>query len=149
VTLPRWNGFRLIVLFGIGSLVMRAAGCVVNDMWDRDIDRQVAPHGGAAAGLSGALGMRQATAFLALLLAMPGLAVLVQLNPLSMGAGRVLPRAGGPFTLWPSASHGGRSLSWGLPSALARPWAMRRPRGQLAWAQAALYGCHHSLAARL
>ena len=33
---------RLILLFGLGSLVMRSAGCVVNDMWDRDIDRQVA-----------------------------------------------------------------------------------------------------------
>ena len=27
---------RLIVLFAIGGLVMRAAGCVVNDLWDRD-----------------------------------------------------------------------------------------------------------------
>ncbi|MGD0434033.1 MAG: UbiA family prenyltransferase, partial [Acetobacteraceae bacterium] len=33
---------RLIVLFAVGSVVMRAAGCVVNDLWDRDIDRRVA-----------------------------------------------------------------------------------------------------------
>src|SRR5205085_10524329 len=33
---------RLVLLFAIGSVVMRAAGCVVNDLWDRDIDRQVA-----------------------------------------------------------------------------------------------------------
>src|SRR5258708_38585912 len=33
---------RLILLFGIGGVVMRAAGCVVNDLWDRDIDRLVA-----------------------------------------------------------------------------------------------------------
>src|ERR1700681_1587642 len=33
---------RLILLFAIGSAVMRAAGCVVNDLWDRDIDRRVA-----------------------------------------------------------------------------------------------------------
>ena len=29
-------------LFLVGSFVMRAAGCVVNYMWDRDLDRQVA-----------------------------------------------------------------------------------------------------------
>ena len=38
---PREAG-RLVLLFAIGSLVMRAAGCVVNDLWDRDIDRKVA-----------------------------------------------------------------------------------------------------------
>src|SRR6187200_1245831 len=38
----RLESIRLILLFAIGSLVMRAAGCVVNDLWDRDIDRAVA-----------------------------------------------------------------------------------------------------------
>src|SRR4029077_15167635 len=33
---------RLIALFAVGSVVMRSAGCVVNDLWDRDIDRKVA-----------------------------------------------------------------------------------------------------------
>ncbi|MDB5404726.1 MAG: 4-hydroxybenzoate octaprenyltransferase, partial [Rhodopila sp.] len=33
---------RLVALFAVGSLAMRAAGCVVNDLWDRDIDRKVA-----------------------------------------------------------------------------------------------------------
>ena len=55
---------RLIILFGIGSLVMRAAGCVVNDMWDRDIDRQVARTAGRPLA-SGALNMRHAALFLA------------------------------------------------------------------------------------
>ncbi len=40
---------RLLALFAVGSLVMRAAGCVVNDMWDRDLDRQVARTARAAA----------------------------------------------------------------------------------------------------
>ena len=39
---PLHQAARLIVLFAIGALVMRAAGCVVNDLWDRDIDRMVA-----------------------------------------------------------------------------------------------------------
>ena len=33
---------RLLGLFGAGALVMRGAGCTINDLWDRDIDQQVA-----------------------------------------------------------------------------------------------------------
>ena len=32
---------QLIALFGLGSFVMRGAGCTINDMWDRNIDRLV------------------------------------------------------------------------------------------------------------
>lgn len=32
-----WN----IGLFGVGAAVMRGAGCVINDLWDRDIDKKV------------------------------------------------------------------------------------------------------------
>lgn len=32
-----WN----LSLFGIGALVMRGAGCTINDLWDRDIDKKV------------------------------------------------------------------------------------------------------------
>ena len=28
-------------LFGVGAFAMRGAGCTINDLWDRDIDRQV------------------------------------------------------------------------------------------------------------
>ena len=35
------NDWKLIVLFALGALVMRPAGCVINDLWDRDIDAQV------------------------------------------------------------------------------------------------------------
>ena len=71
---------RLILLFAVGSVVMRSAGCVVNDMWDRDIDRQVARTAGRPLA-SGALRMREAAIFLVLLLA-AGLAVLLSLNRL-------------------------------------------------------------------
>jgi 4-hydroxybenzoate polyprenyltransferase len=27
--------------FGAGAFFMRGAGCIVNDMWDRDIDKKV------------------------------------------------------------------------------------------------------------
>ena len=72
---------RLVLLFGLGSLAMRAAGCVVNDLWDRDIDRRVARTAGRPLA-SGAIRPRRALVFLAALLAC-GLLVLLSLNPLA------------------------------------------------------------------
>jgi 4-hydroxybenzoate polyprenyltransferase len=83
VSLP--ETIRLITLFAIGSLVMRAAGCVVNDLWDRDIDRKVARTAGRPLA-SGALRPRHALVFLMVLL-LAGLAVLLQLNRLSQVLG--------------------------------------------------------------
>jgi 4-hydroxybenzoate polyprenyltransferase len=76
---------RLVSLFAFGSLVMRAAGCVVNDLWDRDIDRKVVRTAGRPLA-SGALRPRHALTFLAALL-LAGLAVLLQLNRLSQALG--------------------------------------------------------------
>ncbi|MFT8640831.1 4-hydroxybenzoate polyprenyltransferase [Acetobacter orientalis] len=127
---------RLIVLFGIGSLVMRGAGCVVNDMWDRDIDRQVARTAGRPLA-SGALSMKQATLFLALLLAI-GLGVLVQLNTLSwvLGVSSLVLVALYPlakrFTWWPQ-------LVMGFTFGFGAPMGYAAAAGHLSWAQAALY----------
>ena len=30
-----------LALFGTGALLLRGAGCTINDLWDRDIDAQV------------------------------------------------------------------------------------------------------------
>ena len=30
-----------LTLFGVGSYVMRGAGCTINDMWDRHLDKKV------------------------------------------------------------------------------------------------------------
>ncbi|MBO0711473.1 MAG: 4-hydroxybenzoate octaprenyltransferase, partial [Acetobacteraceae bacterium] len=76
---------RLLVLFAVGSVVMRAAGCVVNDLWDRDIDRLVT-RTAARPLASGALRPRQALAFLAMLLAI-GLVILLALPPLAQALG--------------------------------------------------------------
>ncbi|XP_071863353.1 ubiquinone biosynthesis protein COQ2, mitochondrial [Bombus fervidus] len=38
-TLP---DLQLLSLFGMGAFVMRGAGCIINDMWDQDIDGMVA-----------------------------------------------------------------------------------------------------------
>ena len=72
------GSLRLILLFAIGSVVMRAAGCVVNDIWDRRLDRLVARTAGRPLA-SGALVVPQALALLAVLLSL-GLIVLLQLN---------------------------------------------------------------------
>lgn len=32
----------LIALFGVGAVLMRGAGCTINDLWDKDIDAKVA-----------------------------------------------------------------------------------------------------------
>ncbi|GBQ59441.1 4-hydroxybenzoate octaprenyltransferase [Komagataeibacter swingsii] len=82
---PMARRIFLIVLFGIGSIVMRGAGCVVNDMWDRDIDRQVARTAGRPLA-SGALSMREAALFLAALLLI-GFNILMNLNTLSQVLG--------------------------------------------------------------
>ena len=83
---PPWpEAARLILLFALGSLVMRAAGCVVNDLWDRDIDRQVARTASRPLA-SGALRARHALVFLTALLAI-GLVILLQLNRLAQVLG--------------------------------------------------------------
>ncbi|XP_040438720.1 LOW QUALITY PROTEIN: 4-hydroxybenzoate polyprenyltransferase, mitochondrial [Falco naumanni] len=37
--LPDWH---MLALFGVGAVLMRGAGCTINDMWDRDYDKKVA-----------------------------------------------------------------------------------------------------------
>lgn len=58
----------LAALFAVGGFAMRGAGCTVNDMWDRDIDGQVARTKQRPLA-SGAMSMGQATGFLAAQLA--------------------------------------------------------------------------------
>ncbi len=33
--------WRLMIMFLIGAIIMRGAGCIINDLWDRDLDKQV------------------------------------------------------------------------------------------------------------
>jgi 4-hydroxybenzoate polyprenyltransferase len=73
---------RLIALFAIGSFAMRGAGCTINDIWDRDIDRQVERTRNRPLA-SGELSLTQAAVFLCAQL-LTGLGVLVQLPPLTV-----------------------------------------------------------------
>jgi 4-hydroxybenzoate polyprenyltransferase len=67
-----------LILFAIGATVMRGAGCVWNDITDRDIDAKVARTRSRPIP-SGAVSVRAALAFMALL-ALTGLLVLLQFN---------------------------------------------------------------------
>ncbi|XP_025829164.1 4-hydroxybenzoate polyprenyltransferase, mitochondrial-like [Agrilus planipennis] len=68
----------LLFLFGTGALVMRGAGCTINDMWDRDIDAKVVRTVDRPL-VKGDISMKQAWKFLAGQLSV-GLLVLLQLN---------------------------------------------------------------------
>ena len=112
----------LIALFLVGAFLMRGAGCVVNDMWDRDLDRQVTRTANRPLA-SGALRMRQATAFLAALLAI-SLLILLQLRPMaqilgvaSLGLVALYPAAK-RVTWWPQLMLG-FTFGWGAPMGYA------------------------------
>ena len=32
---------KLLCLFGAGAFFMRGAGCIINDLWDKDFDSKV------------------------------------------------------------------------------------------------------------
>ncbi|MGU9961556.1 MAG: 4-hydroxybenzoate octaprenyltransferase [Candidatus Puniceispirillales bacterium WSBS_2018_MAG_OTU23] len=77
--------FMLMVLFLFGAIIMRGAGCVINDLWDRDIDKMVARtrDRALAAGLITPFNAFVFLAFLALL----GLGVLMQLPATALYTG--------------------------------------------------------------
>jgi 4-hydroxybenzoate polyprenyltransferase len=126
----------LVALFAIGSVAMRGAGCVVNDMWDRDLDRKVTRTAGRPLA-SGALGMRQAAWLLAGLL-LAGLLVLLQLNPLcwALGVASLLLVGLYPLakrvTWWPQ-------LMMGFTFGFGAPMGVTAITGQIGPAWFALY----------
>lgn len=74
-----WPDFYLAALFGVGAVVMRGAGCTLNDIVDRDFDGQVARTRNRPLP-AGLVSVRQAVAWLAAQLGV-GLIILVQLRP--------------------------------------------------------------------
>lgn len=60
--------FPVLLLFTIGAFTMRAAGCIVNDWWDRDLDREVTRTASRPLA-SGEISTREAFALLLFLLA--------------------------------------------------------------------------------
>ena len=120
---PAWGrGLWLTFLFGLGAVLMRGAGCVVNDLWDRDLDRQVERTAGRPLA-SGAVTPRQALAFLLGLLAV-SFVILLQLSwaAILLGVLSLVPIALYPLakrvTDWPQAVLG-MVFSWAAPTGYA------------------------------
>ena len=61
-----WPGWHLLVVFVLGTILMRSAGCTINDVADRDFDRHVKRTAQRPV-TSGVLSVRQALALGALL----------------------------------------------------------------------------------
>ncbi|GAA6004633.1 hypothetical protein JCM10207_000962 [Rhodosporidiobolus poonsookiae] len=134
-----WN----LALFGTGAVVMRGAGCTINDMWDRNIDKKV-DRTKMRPLASGEVTPFQALTFLGGQLSL-GLAVLTQLNWYSIALGAsslslvVLYPLMKRITYWPQAVLG-LAFNWGAllgSSAVlgACNWTVALPlyAGSVAW----------------
>ncbi|KAI8597421.1 UbiA prenyltransferase family [Dissophora ornata] len=114
--LPWTSTLYTIGLFGTGAVIMRGAGCTINDLWDRNIDKKV-ERTKVRPLASGAVTPAQAVAFLGLQLG-AGLAVLTQLNMYSilLGASSLSLVATYPamkrITYWPQVVLG-LAFNWG------------------------------------
>ncbi len=68
----------LAFLFAVGAIIMRGAGCVINDLWDRDLDARVARTRTRPL-VTGAVTPRAAVILVACLCTL-GLAIVLQMN---------------------------------------------------------------------
>jgi 4-hydroxybenzoate polyprenyltransferase len=114
------NCIKLMFIFLIGSIVMRAAGCTINDMWDKDIDKNISRTKNRPIA-NGEISNLQALYFLIIMLLI-GFLCLYQLNfntwfvaisaiPLII----IYPLAK-RFTKWPQIVLG-LTFSWAVPTA--------------------------------
>ncbi|XP_060527434.1 4-hydroxybenzoate polyprenyltransferase, mitochondrial [Cylas formicarius] len=106
----------MLVLFGTGALIMRGAGCTINDMWDRDIDSKVQRTRDRPL-VNNDVTLKQSFIFLGGQLSL-GLGVLLQLNWYSvfLGASSLVLVATYPlmkrYTYWPQLMLG-FTFNWG------------------------------------
>ena len=132
-----WPDIKMLVLFALGAFIMRGAGCVMNDIADRDFDGKVARTANRPIP-SGQVSIKKAIAFL-MFLGFLGLAILVQFNVFAIAIG-VLSLATviiypymKRFTYWPQVFLG-LSFNWGA----LLGWAA--VQGSLGAAPGVLYG---------
>ncbi|VDK46047.1 unnamed protein product [Cylicostephanus goldi] len=118
-----------LLLFGAGSVLMRGAGCVVNDILDKEYDKRV-ERTKMRPLACGTLNQRQAISFLAVLLS-SSLAILLQFNWFSVAVGAssliaiVIYPLAKRYTYWPQFVLGA-TLNWGVLIA----WAEMLPMDQ-------------------
>ncbi|HEY2707029.1 MAG TPA: 4-hydroxybenzoate octaprenyltransferase [Caulobacteraceae bacterium] len=128
--LPGWQGIaladaldhrppdlRLLLLFFLGAVLMRSAGCAYNDIVDRDIDAKVARTAGRPVA-SGQISVRAAWACV-IVCSLASLLILLSLNLVSiaLGVASLALVAAYPFmkriTWWPQAWLG-LTFNWGI-----------------------------------
>jgi 4-hydroxybenzoate polyprenyltransferase len=85
ITAMNRHDWETFILFGIGAVVMRAAGCVINDLWDRNIDKKI-ERTRTRPIAAGSVSVRQACVFLLVLL-LCGFLILVQMNLITIMLG--------------------------------------------------------------
>lgn len=102
--------FTLMGLFGIGTILMRGAGCTINDLWDREFDQRVERTRSRPIA-SGQITMKQGVVWAGIQLSLAFL-VLIQLNfpCIMLGVASLIPVFIYPlmkrFTYWPQAFLG-------------------------------------------
>lgn len=113
---PRWELLWFAILFLVGAITMRGAGCVINDIMDRNFDAQVERTRSRPLP-SGRVNLQGALVFLVALL-LAGLLILLQFNTLTIitGLASVIIIAIYPLmkrvTYWPQAVLG-LAFNWG------------------------------------
>ncbi|CAF0810254.1 unnamed protein product [Didymodactylos carnosus] len=107
---------RLLCLFGVGAVLLRGAGCTINDLWDKDFDRHV-ERTKTRPLATGQLTTSQAVTWLGIQLSL-GFLILIQLNwpSIVLGVLSLIPVLFYPtmkrFTYWPQFFLG-MTFSWG------------------------------------
>ncbi|GAB4203381.1 MAG: 4-hydroxybenzoate octaprenyltransferase [Tibeticola sp.] len=126
-------GWHLLAVFTLGTILMRSAGCCVNDVADRDFDRHV-KRTAARPVTSGRVGVREALA-VGTVLALLAFALVLSTNPVAvawsfaaLAISLVYPYAKRFFAM-PQAVLG-VAFSFGIPMAFA---AVRGEVPPLAW----------------
>ena len=114
------NCITLMFIFLLGAIVMRAAGCTINDMWDKDIDKKISRTKTRPLA-SGEISNLQASYFLIIMLLI-GFICLYQLNietwflAISAIPLVILYPLAKRFTKWPQIILG-LTFSWAVPTA--------------------------------
>ena len=137
-------GWHLITVFTLGTILMRSAGCCINDVADREFDRHVKRTAGrpvttGAVTVKEALGLGAVLALLAFLLVLTTNAVTVAWSVVALVVTLIYPYAK-RFVSMPQAVLG-VAFSFGIPMAFAAvlgngvfSWAaMRQSVPLLAW----------------
>lgn len=132
----------LYVLFSVGAIIMRGAGCVVNDLWDRDFDARVVRTQNRPL-VTGAVSQKQAFVFLAgllacgaaILFAMSGAAIALGILSLFFIVAYPLMKR---ITWWPQAFLGltfnfGALMGWAASTGTLAPAALLLYAGGIAW----------------